>query len=68
MPYTVDEAKLKEVLKAAIAEVLEEQRDLVRDAVAEAIEDLGLIRAIEEGARSEAASREEVFDVLQKRR
>lgn len=68
MTHTVEETKLKELVKAALAEVLEERRDLVREAVAEAIEDLGLIRAIEEGARSETVSRQEVFGILQKRR
>lgn len=68
MTHTVEETKLKELVKAALAEVLEERRDLVREAVAEAIEDLGLIRAIEEGARSETVGRQEVFGILQKRR
>jgi len=68
MTYTVDSAELKKLLKTAMVEVLEEKRELVRDAVAEAIEDIGLIRAIEEGVRSEAVSREEVFAVLQGRR
>ena len=68
MTYTVDSAELKKLLKTAMVEVLEEKRELVRDAVAEAIEDIGLIRAIEEGVRSETVSREEVFAVLQGRR
>ena len=58
MTYTMDSAELKELLKTAMVEVLEEKRELVRDAVADAIEDIGFIRAIEEGVRSEAVSRE----------
>jgi hypothetical protein len=68
MPYTADEARLKKLLKAAVVEVLEERRDLVQDAFAEAIEDLGMVRAIEKGARSKSASRDEVLQVLRKRR
>jgi hypothetical protein len=68
MPYTVEEGKLKELVKTAVAEALEEHRELVRDAVAEAIEDLGLIRAIEEGARTETVTRDEVFGILENRR
>lgn len=68
VPYTVDETRLKKLLKSALAEVLEERRDLVREAVAEALEDLGLIRAIEEGARSATVNRDEVFGILEKRR
>ena len=61
MPYTAEEVKLKELLKAAVVEVLEERSDLVREALAEAVEDLGMVRAIKEGARSEPVSRDEIF-------
>ena len=68
MVQITDEAKLKKLLKAAVVEVLEERRDLVRDALAEAVEDLGMLRAIKEGSRSAVISREEVFQILRKRR
>ncbi|MBI4479018.1 MAG: hypothetical protein HY651_03245 [Acidobacteria bacterium] len=63
----IDEAKLKKLLKAAMVEVLEERRDLVRDALAEAVEDLGMIQAIKEGSHSARVSRNEVFRILRKR-
>lgn len=68
MPYTADEAKLKKLLKAAVVEVFEERSDLVREALVEAVEDLGMVRAIEEGSRSGPVSRGEVFTILRKRR
>jgi len=68
MPYTTDDAKLKKLLKAAVVEVLEEQPDLVREALAEAVEDLGMVRAIKEGLSSEPVSRAEVFKILRKHR
>jgi len=68
MPYTTDDAKLKKLLKAAVVEVLEEQPDLVREALAEAVEDLGMVRAIKEGLSSEPVSRDEVFKILRKHR
>ena len=58
MPLTAEETKLKKLLKAAMVEVLEERRDLVRDALADAVEDIGLIRAIEAGSRSKAINRQ----------
>ena len=61
MPLTAEETKLKKLLKAAVVEVLEERRDLVRDALADAVEDIGLVRAIEAGSRSKSISRAEVF-------
>ena len=68
MPLTDEETKLKRLLKAAVVEVLEERRDLVRDALADAVEDIGLVRAIEAGSRSKAATRGEVFKILRKNR
>jgi hypothetical protein len=64
MATTFDEEKLKDILKAALVEVLEERRDLVQDIVEEAMEDFALARAIEQGLASESASRDEVFAVL----
>jgi len=61
------EAKLKKLLKAAMVEVLEERTDLVRDALAEAIEDLGMVQAIKEGSRTAPVSRSAVFRILRKR-
>jgi hypothetical protein len=63
-----DETKLKKLFKAAVVEVLEERRDLVRDALADAVEDIGVVRAIEAGSRSTTISRAEVFNLLRKNR
>jgi len=59
-----DEAKLKDLLKAALSEALEERRDLLRDIVEEVIEDIALARAIEEGLHSETVTRDKVFAIL----
>jgi hypothetical protein len=68
MPLTADETKLKEILKAAMVEVLEERRDLVRDALADAVAGIGLVRAIEARARSKTIGRAAVFKILKKNR
>ena len=65
MAATFDEEKLKDLLKAALVEVLEEHRDLVQDIVEEALEEFALARAIEQGLRSEAIPRDEVFAILE---
>jgi hypothetical protein len=61
---SIDEDRLKELLKTAIVEVLEERRELVRDVFEEALEDVALVRAIEEGEQSPLISRDEVFKLL----
>lgn len=60
----VDEDRLKDLLKVAIAEVLEERRDLVMELLEEALEDVGLIRAMEEAEGSPLVSRDEVMRIL----
>jgi hypothetical protein len=58
------ETQLNDALKAALVEVLEERADLLRDVLAEVVEDVAFARAIQEGEATGAATREEVFRVL----
>lgn len=61
---SIEEGRLKELLKSAIVEVLEERRELVLEVFEEALEDVALVRAIEEGERSPLVSRDEVIKLL----
>ena len=63
---SIEEGRLKELLKTAIVEVFEERRDLVLDLFEEALEDVALSHAIEEGEQSPMASREEVFKLFER--
>jgi hypothetical protein len=62
---TVSEQQLKEVVKNAIVEVLEERGELIRNIVEEALEDIGMSKAIQEGEHSELVSRDQVFNLLE---
>jgi hypothetical protein len=62
----VEERRLKGILKDAVAEVLEEHRDLLRDAVRESLEDVAMIRAIQSGERSPLVSRRKIFQRLER--
>lgn len=61
METSISQEQLKDLIKTALIEVLEERRDLLHDAVEEALEDVALARAIEEGVGTELIEREEVF-------
>jgi hypothetical protein len=67
MEIAVTEAQLKEAIKAALVEVLQERQDLLYDAVERAIEDIAFARAIEEGDKTELIDRDEVFGILEGR-
>ncbi|MEH1968701.1 MULTISPECIES: hypothetical protein [unclassified Nostoc] len=60
----LDEIKLKELLKTAIFEVLQEQKEVFYDLFAEIMEDIALERAIKEGEKTETVSREAIFQIL----
>ena len=64
MQTAVDDQHLKDVLKAAFIEVLQERPDLIRGALEETLEDVAFVRAIQEGDQSGNVSREEVFAFL----
>lgn len=65
---TIDEKKLKNILKTAIVEAIEEHRDLVQGIVEDAIGDIALARAVEDGLKSESVSRDSVFAILEGKR
>ncbi len=56
-----NEDQLKAVFKAALIEVIEEKKDFFQELLEDAIEEIAMVRAIEEGRKSESISREEVF-------
>jgi len=61
---SIEEVHLKDLLKEAILELVQERRDVLEDVFAEVIEDLALARAIEEGESTETISKAEVLQVL----
>ena len=61
----LEEQDIKDLLKQAIVELLEERQDLFLELFAEAIEDLGLVHAIEEGEAAPNVSRSEIFNMLE---
>jgi hypothetical protein len=60
----LNEHTLKQTLKEALVETLQEQRGLLHEVFAEVLEDFALAGAVREGQQSNSATREEVFRVL----
>jgi hypothetical protein len=60
----ISKIELKELMKEAIVSVLTERKDLLEDAVAEAILDMKLALAIEEGDTGEYVSEENILSKL----
>ncbi|WP_239112245.1 hypothetical protein [Halomicronema sp. CCY15110] len=62
---SLNETQLKDLMKTAILEIFEERRDLLQDLIAEALEAIALIKAMDEGKDAEAVSREAILAILE---
>jgi hypothetical protein len=60
----LDDGSFKKVLKEALAETLQEQRELLHEVFTEVLEDFALAEAIREGKKTKHVPREEVFRTL----
>jgi hypothetical protein len=63
----LDETKLKELIKTAIFELLQEKQEVFLELVAEVLEDVGMENAIKEGENTEIVSHEAIFKILDKK-
>lgn len=61
---TISQDELKVIIKETFIEVLRERKDLLEEAVIEAIEDIALAKAIAEGAAGPSVSESEIFKTL----
>jgi hypothetical protein len=62
---SVEEVHLKDLLKEAILELMQERRDELEEIFAQVIQDLALARAIEEGEATEPVSKAEILQALE---
>jgi hypothetical protein len=60
---TIDSNELKALLKQALVELLEEKKQVLYDAPAEVVEEVGLVRTIQEGQAGENS--EQALDALE---
>ncbi len=65
MQTLIDDGKLKQLLKEALIETLEEKRNIFQDLIVEAIEEIALVRAIQEGERSGTVAKKEIYNILE---
>lgn len=64
MEATIDETKLKQLVKEALIDLLDERREFLSELLIEAMEDTAMIRAIQEGEQSPLVDKEEILRQL----
>ncbi len=62
---SIQEERVKELVKQALLELFQEQKDLLSEIMAEALEDIGLANAIREGEAEPIVPREQVMEELE---
>ena len=63
---TIDDDKLKALLKQALIELLQEKNEVLLDALTEVTEEIGLVKAIQEGQASPVVDEARVFEALER--
>ncbi len=64
MEASLEDAKLKALLKETLVELLEERREEFSDLLLEALEDLALSRAIREGENTDLVDKKEILKII----
>ncbi|NUM80207.1 hypothetical protein HUU42_05320 [bacterium] len=63
----IKERKLKLILKDAVKEAMEEEKQLLYDTIFDVLEDVGMARAIEAGKNSKRVSKEKILKLLERK-
>jgi hypothetical protein len=61
---TLDISQFKDLLKIALTEVLHGQKEVFADMIFEAMEDVALAKAIEEGTNIETVSKASIYKLI----
>ena len=64
METPIDEIRIKQWLKEALVEVVEERKDVLHELLTEVMEDVAMVRAIQEGETTRPVSKQEVLKLL----
>jgi hypothetical protein len=65
METLFDDRKIKDLFKQAIVEAIEEKKEVVHDLLVEVMEDIAMVRAIQDGEDSSPVSRDDIFQILE---
>lgn len=64
METPIDEIRIKQWLKEALVEVVEERKDVLHELLTEVMEDVAMVCAIQEGETTRPVSKQEVLKLL----
>lgn len=65
MELTLNEVQAKSLLKEIVLELVQERRDWFSEIMVEALEEIGLANAIQEGRQDEFVDEKEIMTILE---
>ncbi|HRW11138.1 MAG: hypothetical protein KDI12_16270 [Anaerolineae bacterium] len=65
MELTLNEVQAKSLLKEIVLELVQERRDWFSEIMVEALEEIGLANAIQEGRQDEFVDEEQIMAILE---
>lgn len=65
MQLNATQSEMKELLKAALVEVIQEKREFFSDIFQEALEEIGLVKAIQEGRKNNFVDGNKILSLLE---
>ncbi|NEQ45076.1 MAG: hypothetical protein F6K00_16535 [Leptolyngbya sp. SIOISBB] len=65
MQLALDDYQTKELLKEVLVEILQEKREVFYELILEALEDVGMAKAIEEGEETEFVDTSDIQAIFQ---
>lgn len=65
MELTLNEVQAKSILKEIVLELVQERRDLFSEIMVEALEEIGLANAIQEGRQDEFVDEKEIMAIFE---
>jgi len=65
MSYTLDEKRMRKVMKDVLVEMMTEKKELFYDLILEAIEEVALGKAIKEGRKDQYVAESKIMRILE---
>ena len=65
MELTVTDDKLKQVLKEIMVDLIQDKKNIMSEIVSDALEDVGLARAIKQGRKNKFVDESKILEVLE---
>jgi len=65
MELSINESKMKELLKEALIEMMKDKKEIFYEIVKEAIEDVGMANAIKEGRQNKFVEEQRIIEIIE---